>query len=64
VQGEVPSEGSLIQPRMNAYNVFNLLNLSSFNFGDPNTNYLDPTFGRAVSALSGRVLELEARFQF
>jgi len=57
-------EGSLIQLRMNAYNVFNILNLSPFNFGDSNTNYLDPTFGRAISATSGRVLELEARFQF
>ncbi len=57
-------EGSLIQLKMNAYNVFNFLNLSPFNFGDTNTNYLDPTFGRAISALSGRVLELEARFQF
>ena len=57
-------EGSLIQLKMNAYNVFNILNLSPFNFGDTNTNYLDPTSGRAISALSGRVLELEARFQF
>ncbi len=57
-------EGAFIQVRMNAYNVFNILNLSPFNFGDTNTNYLDPTFGRAISATSGRVLELEARFQF
>jgi hypothetical protein len=57
-------EGSLVQLRMNAYNVFNILNLSPFNFGDPNTNINDPTFGRALSATSGRVLELEARFQF
>ncbi len=32
---------------MNAYNVFNILNLTPFNFGDSNTNYLDPTFGLA-----------------
>jgi hypothetical protein len=57
-------EGAFIQLRMNAYNVFNILNLTPFNFGDSNTNYLDPTFGLAESATSGRVLELEARFQF
>ena len=57
-------EGSLIQLRMNAYNMFNMLNLTPFNFGDTNTNINDPTFGRAISAKSGRVLELEARFQF
>ncbi len=57
-------EGSLIQLRMNAYNVSNILNLTPFQFGDTNTSYLDPTFGRALSATSGRVLELEARFQF
>ncbi len=57
-------EGSLLQLKMNAYNVFNILNLTSFNFGDSNTNISDPTFGRAISATSGRVLELEGRFQF
>jgi hypothetical protein len=57
-------EASLVQLKMNAYNVFNILNLTPFNFGDTNTNINDPTFGRAISATSGRVLELEARFQF
>jgi hypothetical protein len=57
-------EGTLIQLRANAYNIFNLLNLNSFNFGDANTNITDPTFGRAESAQAGRVIELQARIQF
>jgi outer membrane receptor protein involved in Fe transport len=57
-------EASNIQLRMNLYNAFNMLNLSNFNFGDTNTNINDPTFGRALTALSGRVIELQGRFQF
>ena len=57
-------EGSMLQLRANFYNIFNLLNLNSFNFGDANTNIADPTFGLATSATAGRVVELEARFQF
>jgi hypothetical protein len=57
-------EGSMIQLRMNVYNVFNLLNLTPFNFGDANTQINNPTFGLAESAEGGRTLEIQARFQF
>ena len=57
-------ESSNLQIRANLYNAFNMLNLSNFNFGDTNTNINDPTFGRALSAYAGRVVELQARFSF
>ncbi len=57
-------EQSNLQIRANLYNAFNILNLSNFNFGDSNTNIDDPTFGRALTAYAGRVVELQARFTF
>jgi Carboxypeptidase regulatory-like domain/TonB dependent receptor len=57
-------EGSNLQIRANLYNAFNILNLSNFNFGDSNTNINDPTFGRALTAYNGRIVELQARFTF
>ncbi len=44
-------EGAYIQLRMNAYNVFNILNLSSFNFGDST-----PTTSTRHSAARSRPL--------
>ena len=57
-------EASRLQLRANFYNIFNLLNLSNFQFGDASTNINDPSFGRALTATSGRVVELEGRFEF
>lgn len=63
-----------IELRVNAFNVFNKLNLRQFNFFDRNTIVADafepanpvynPTFGEPTGALSGRVVEFQARFRF
>jgi hypothetical protein len=72
-------EGAGLELRANFFNVFNKLNLASFNFGgnaatigsfDPNGNggqgllNNNPNFGKAESGLAGRVVELQARFRF
>jgi hypothetical protein len=69
-------EGSKIQLRMTAYNVFNKLNLAPFSFGSNSTtvssNYTgggaapmsNPQFGTATAGLAGRVVELQGRFIF
>jgi hypothetical protein len=56
-----------IEIRANAYNLFNNLNLAhmfSDNIDTPSTRIDDPDFGRARSALAGRVIEFQARFSF
>jgi hypothetical protein len=50
--------------RANMFNVFNMLNLAPFGFFSPSTDVRNPNFGRATSGLSGRVIELQARFNF
>lgn len=68
-------EGAKLQLRMTAYNAFNKLNLAPFTFGSTSTvvSYFNngsgapvanPLFGTAINGLSGRVLELQARFSF
>jgi hypothetical protein len=69
-------EGSKIQLRMTAYNVFNKLNLAPFSFGSTSTtvssNYTgggaaplpNAQFGTATAGLAGRVVELQGRFIF
>jgi hypothetical protein len=68
-------EGSNLELRANFFNVFNKLNLESFNFGsdavrignfNAGANKLDnnPNFGKATAGLAGRVIELQARFRF
>lgn len=66
-------EGAKLQLRMTAYNVFNKLNLAPFTFGSTSTTVSNsccgvanpnPLFGTSSTGLSGRVLELEARFSF
>jgi hypothetical protein len=68
-------ESAKLQLRMTAYNAFNKLNLAPFTFGSASTvvSYFNngsgvpvanPLFGTATSGLSGRVLELQARFSF
>jgi hypothetical protein len=56
--------GAGIEIRMNAYNLFNTLNLSPFTFDSPSTRIDNPDFGRATSALSGRVIEFQGRINF
>ena len=67
-------ENRSIEIRFNAFNVFNKLNLRQFNFFDRGTIVAEafdqgipvynPTFGEPTGALSGRVVEFQARFRF
>jgi hypothetical protein len=76
---KILGEGANLELRANFFNVFNKLNLASFNFGsnavtigafDPGANNgqgrvnNNPNFGIANAGLSGRVVELQARFRF
>ena len=55
-------EGAFLEVKANFFNAFNNLNLAPFEFFSPTVDSLD--FGRAQSALAGRVVELQARFSF
>ena len=55
-------EGSFLEFKANFFNAFNNLNLAPFGFFSPTVD--SPDFGRAQSALAGRVVELQARFNF
>jgi outer membrane receptor protein involved in Fe transport len=57
-------ENTVLDLRANFFNAFNKLNLAPFSFGDSNTHVEDPTFGRAITGLAGRVVELQGRFSF
>jgi len=57
-------EGANIELRGNFFNVFNKLNLQPFSFGTDNTRVENALFGRAPGALSGRVIEFQAKFNF
>jgi hypothetical protein len=56
-------EGAKIEIRMDAYNLFNNLNLSSGNSG-VDRNISSAQFGIANNALAARVVTLGARFEF
>lgn len=68
-------EAAKIQLRINAFNLFNKLNLAPFTFGSGSTTISynndssgnpvsNPQFGAALLGLAGRVVELEGRFVF
>lgn len=57
-------EKSLLDLRMNLFNVTNHLNAAPFGFASPSTNIGDGNFGKATAPLAGRVMELQARFTF
>ena len=59
----VLGEGAKLQFRVDAYNLFNNLNLSSGNSGI-DRNITDTTFGTSNNALGARVVTLGARFEF
>jgi hypothetical protein len=76
---KILGEGSNLELRANFFNVFNKLNLASFDFGsnavtigsfDAGANNgqgkvnNNPNFGKATTGLAGRVIELQARFRF
>jgi hypothetical protein len=55
-------EGTFLEVKANFFNAFNNLNLAPFEFFSPTVDNRD--FGRAQSALAGRVVEFQARFNF
>ena len=55
-------EGAFLEVKANFFNAFNNLNLAPFEFFHPTVDNRD--FGRAQSALAGRVVEFQARFNF
>ena len=57
-------ENSQLELRGNFFNVFNKLNLQPFAFGTDNTRIESPLFGLSPGALSGRVIEFQAKFTF
>jgi len=57
-------ENASIEPRGNLFNAFNKLNLQPFSFGTDETRIESSLFGRAPGALSGRVIEFQAKFDF
>jgi hypothetical protein len=57
-------EAAGLELRANAFNIFNKLNLSNFGWNSSSTQINSPDFGRATTALGGRVIELQARFSF
>jgi hypothetical protein len=76
---KILGEGANLELRANFFNVFNKLNLGSFDFGsnavtignfDAGANNgqgrvnNNPNFGKANTGLAGRVIELQARFRF
>lgn len=55
----VLGEGAKLEFRANFFNLFNKLNLSNIQ-----SNITDSHFGQAQDALSGRTIEMQARFSF
>lgn len=60
----VLGENAGLELRANFYNLFNRLNLRSFDARADNTQIQHPDFGRALEALSGRTAEFQVRFSF
>lgn len=60
----VLGENANVDVRFNFFNVFNNLNLAPFNSNSDPTRVNLPTFGRANTALAGRVGEFQIRFSF
>ncbi len=57
-------EAARLQLRANLYNAFNKLNLQPLTFGSDPTHVESASFGMSSGGLSGRVVELQARFSF
>jgi hypothetical protein len=57
-------EQANLEFRANMFNAFNKLNLAPFGFATGSTTIEDDHFGQATTALSGRVLEFQARLRF
>jgi outer membrane receptor protein involved in Fe transport len=61
---KVLGEGGNFELKANFFNVFNILNLQSFGFNTDSTNVQNPSFGKALGGLSGRVVEIQGRLNF
>jgi hypothetical protein len=57
-------ENANLDLRFNFFNIFNTLNLAPFESNSDPTRVTSPNFGRATTALSGRVGEFQVRFSF
>jgi len=57
-------EGANFELKANFFNVFNILNLQPFGFNTDSTNVTNSSFGKALGGLSGRVIEIQGRFNF
>lgn len=62
--GSFLREGANLEVKANFFNVFNILNLQSFGFNTDSTNVTNPSFGKALGGLSGRVVEIQGRINF
>lgn len=60
----VLGENANLELRVNAFNVFNNLNLTPFGFFSSGTFVNNANFGEPDGALAGRVVEFQARFRF
>lgn len=58
---KVLGEDAIFELRLDAFNVFNTVNLNAASI---DTNIADPTVGQATGALSSRIVDLQARFSF
>ncbi|HWN11343.1 MAG TPA: TonB-dependent receptor [Pyrinomonadaceae bacterium] len=58
------NEETNLELRANFFNIFNMVNLAPIRFFDAGSIITDPNFGRSNRGLSGRVVELQARFRF
>jgi hypothetical protein len=58
------SDAANFELKANFFNVFNFLNLQPFGFNTDSTNITNPSFGKALGGLSGRVVEIQGRFTF
>ncbi len=58
------NESSNLELRANLFNAFNMVNLAPIRFFEAGSIITDPNFGRSLRGLSGRVIELQARFRF
>ncbi len=57
-------EAANFEFKANLFNAFNFLNLQPFGFNTDSTNVTNPNFGKALGGLSGRVVEIQGRFNF
>jgi carboxypeptidase family protein len=58
-EAPVIGNGAGIEVRVDAYNLFNLTNLTG-----PTTSIVSTNFGQSGGALAGRIVEMQARFSF